>query len=245
MQTLRVIRDGKLHPHRNMALDEALLCSAGPPTLRIYGWSPPGLSLGYFQATAEFEDVPGDHVLVRRLTGGGAVYHQDEITFALTVDTSLLPADVTMSYEAVHGAVAAALRNIDVEAHMLHTGKPVGSGRAGGRWCFAEPGPMDLVGANGRKLFGSAQRRVQRPRPRVLHHGSLLLAPPPAMPLAGGVTASGVTAGVDVLVTGLVERLAEALGLEPEAGDATAAETALADTLCRDRYATDGFLCRH
>src|ERR1700678_3435608 len=75
----------------NMALDEALLETgangAGPAYLRPYGWTTPTLSLGYFQRLAElqveprFQSVP----LVRRLTGGGAIWHHHELTYALII----------------------------------------------------------------------------------------------------------------------------------------------------------------
>ena len=75
----------------NMAFDEALLetVSAGLGTalLRTYGWTTPTLSLGYFQnldevqADSRFQSVP----MVRRLTGGGAIWHHHELTYALVV----------------------------------------------------------------------------------------------------------------------------------------------------------------
>ena len=129
MKLLRVIRHGQLHPCRNMALDEALLQTPGPPTLRLYGWSPPGLSLGYFQAASDFEAVPGDHVVVRRITGGGAIYHADEITFALTADANVLPGNVPASYELIHNAVATALERIGVATVMAGSPAPSPRGR--------------------------------------------------------------------------------------------------------------------
>src|SRR5262245_38674114 len=109
---LRLILSGALPPVLNMGLDEALLLAAGgPPTLRLYAWPPPGLSLGYFQKSAPFAAVPGPHVLVRRLTGGGAIYHDDEITFALVLDQAAFPVAVDASYRVVHDAIARALRS--------------------------------------------------------------------------------------------------------------------------------------
>ena len=100
---LRVIHSGEQDPRANMGLDEALLDSAdSPPTLRLYRWSPAGLSLGYFQSMEICNRLAGgEHVIVRRITGGGAIYHDDEITFALTIDAAALPAAIPESYELI------------------------------------------------------------------------------------------------------------------------------------------------
>src|SRR6202034_1041632 len=100
----------------NMALDEALLEAvaggAGTAFLRTYGWTTPTLSLGYFQhlalvhADPRFQSVP----LVRRLTGGGAIWHHHEGTYALVVAAAHpLARPSTLLYRAVHSAIAAAL----------------------------------------------------------------------------------------------------------------------------------------
>lgn len=106
---LRVLDDGARPPAENMAIDEALLRGGGLPSLRLYGWQPHAVSLGYFQKVDDFADLPIDTVIVRRSTGGGAIHHGDEITFALTLDANLLPKDLDQSYVLLHDAVRAAL----------------------------------------------------------------------------------------------------------------------------------------
>ncbi len=224
MNVLRVIRHGQLHPCRNMALDEALLRTPGPPTLRLYGWSPPGLSLGYFQAASDFWAVSGDHVMVRRLTGGGAIYHTDEITFAITADANVLPRNVKASYELIHGAVATALERVGVAVvagSRLRSSRP----RTPTPWCFQDASGADLLTPAGSKILGSAQRRLQRPRPRILHHGSLVVSRPP-------------------LWDALIEEISDVLGLRPKAGEATEQEEALAEVLTRERYGNPRFTRR-
>ncbi|MCA9268810.1 MAG: hypothetical protein KDA41_10090, partial [Planctomycetales bacterium] len=99
----------------NMALDEALLESAAEAssaTLRIYQWSRPTLSLGYFQAAADRAGhvASRDCDLVRRQSGGGAILHDRELTYSL-----VLPADVAAAqphthwYDAAHQALIAAI----------------------------------------------------------------------------------------------------------------------------------------
>lgn len=232
VSVLRIVRHGPLHPCRNMALDEAMLQGLGPPTLRVYGWSPPGLSLGYFQSARDFEFASGGHVMVRRITGGGAIYHhQDgrEITFALTADAGVLPGDVPASYELVHKAVAAALEQNGVATVMA--GSPPQGGRPGvpGAWCFENPGGMDLLASDGTKVLGSAQRRLRRPRPRILHQCSLIVPPPASAP---------------PVVEALIARVSGALGLRPEPGELEARERVLAGVLCRERYEDPGFTWR-
>ena len=73
-----------------MAVDGALLALAEGPTLRLYGWRPHAVSLGYFQSLADFEQLPSDTPLVRRSTGGGAIHHGDELTYSLALGAAPL-----------------------------------------------------------------------------------------------------------------------------------------------------------
>lgn len=239
---LRVLCEGPQPPAWNMAVDEALLHCARTPTLRLYGWAPHAVSLGWFQRFADFADLPPDTVVVRRLTGGGAIHHGDELTFALAVDAALLPADIAASYALLHDAVLAALCAVGVAASRRTDGDAA-SARPRARWCFAEPGDGDLVTARG-KLLGSAQRRLRTPTPRVLHHGSLVLAQPALTPF---VAAVADTATPDASLRGrlgdaLVAALAQTLGLAPTPGELAADERALATRLARERYADPAFL---
>lgn len=236
-----MLDDGPCEPAFNMALDEALLQAGGPPTLRLYGWHPHAVSLGYFQNAADFADLPPGTVLVRRLTGGGAIHHGCELTFALALPAALLPLDVAASYELIHQAAVRALASIDVSASML-TGGHHPTARPDNRWCFALPGQGDLVVADGRKLLGSAQRRIHKPSPRVLHHGSLVLRAPTLTPFVAAVAdRTDPDAHAAHLRQTLVTELAHALGLSPTPGVATPAELATARQLVADRYANPAF----
>src|SRR5262245_54465723 len=106
---LHLFRDPPLDGPTNMARDEALLYSdaARPAALRLYGWTPPTISLGYFQASEEVRSLPAEVrglAVVRRPTGGGAILHDREVTYCLilTDDHALArraPADL---YRVVH-----------------------------------------------------------------------------------------------------------------------------------------------
>jgi lipoate-protein ligase A len=92
MTAIRLLRDDPLPGAENMARDEALLISVGagdaPPTLRLYRWCEPTISLGYFQKYAEYEALPppaGRLPVVRRTTGGGAILHDLELTYSFTL----------------------------------------------------------------------------------------------------------------------------------------------------------------
>lgn len=227
-----------------MALDEALLISGGPPTLRLYGWSPPGLSIGYFQEAAPFHDVPGDHVLVRRPTGGGAIYHEDDVTFALTLDSSLLPGSLADSYVLIHATVAAALRNVGVSVNQLD-GRQAPSGSRSdpeSAWCFADPQAPDLVDGEQRKILGSAQRRIRNPKPRTLVHGSVVLTRPDATSFCGAVGDQVNTDDVQAeLEESLSREIAASLSLQPRPGKATDQELATARDIMDRRYANPAF----
>src|SRR3990172_9526549 len=91
---LRVLHDPPLDGPTNMARDEALLTLVGtsqsPPTVRLYQWNPPTISLGYFQHYGDYVSLPppaGTLPVVRRLTGGGAILHDLELTYSLTLPT--------------------------------------------------------------------------------------------------------------------------------------------------------------
>jgi lipoate-protein ligase A len=241
---LRVLLDPPGPAAWNMAVDDALLQLGGPPTLRLYAWSPAAVSLGWFQRIADFADLPPDTVVVRRLTGGGAIHHGDELTFALVLPAELLPRDVAASYVLVHDALVAALAAVGVHCERIATGKAPAA-RPETRWCFAVPGRSDLVTATG-KLLGSAQRRVSAPAPRVLHHGSLVLHRPSLTPFVAAVDDA---APLDAehrerLQTAVITQLAAVLGMTPQPGVLSPAERALAAQLAAQRYGDPAFTAR-
>jgi len=163
----------------NMARDEAILTSVGrgdaPPTLRFYRWNPPTISLGYFQAYADYEALPppaGDLSIVRRQTGGGAILHDLELTYSLTA-----PLDHPLAgkghpsrlYYLVHDTLADLLARAGI---VVRRGpKDLGTcSHNGPFFCFERYCCFDLMAEDG-KIMGSAQRRT---RDAVLQHGSLV-----------------------------------------------------------------------
>ncbi len=173
MDPWRLIVTWGAAPGFNMGLDEALLEAAETqPTLRLYTWSPDTLSLGYFQRLADVRGHERAGALVRRITGGGAIHHVNELTFSLSApqDHPLYRGPVAESYERVHAAVADALASAGVAAAPRGDAR-LASDDATTGMCFHASTPLDLAW-NGRKGVGSAQRRRHG---RVLHHGSIKL----------------------------------------------------------------------
>ena len=159
----------------NMALDDALLheaAASGRAFLRVYRWSPPCLSFGRNEpalarySRAEIERRGWD--VVRRPTGGRAVWHEDEVTYAVAAPIAAF-GSLRASYCAIHERLAAALRMLGVPARLApKERRPVGLGAGA---CFASPVGGEVT-VHGRKVVGSAQVRLGS---AFLQHGSILL----------------------------------------------------------------------
>jgi lipoate-protein ligase A len=237
-----LLLSGACHPHENMALDEALLQlpRGHIPVLRFYDWSPPGLSLGYFQKHSEFPPRRAGElgaVVTRRTTGGGAILHKGEITFSIAGDDGIAPFDgsVEESYHAIHGAVALGLGELGIEARLRGT-DPVSQkgGDAAGR-CFYKVTGFDLV-AGGRKLVGSAQRRKDG---RVVHHGSIPLDPNPLTPRAACIRGlAGRSLSRETVVTALQRGFETFFGIELEEWRPDETLRRSADCVLREKYGT-------
>jgi lipoate-protein ligase A len=156
----------------NMALDEALLQRAGSPTLRIYGWSAPAVSFGYFGHFTEAHQAAAGREIVRRWTGGGLVEHGADVTYTLLVPRTdaFFRHSALESYRLIHEQIAQWLIGGGIEAGVAAGGADEASGA-----CFVRHVRYDIV-ANGTKLAGAAQRRT---RWGLLHQGSIQVAAGP------------------------------------------------------------------
>jgi len=140
----------------NMAIDEALLETAKVPSIRFYRWQSPALSFGYF---GKFTDVANHAVerdLVRRWTGGGVVFHGEDLTYAIVIP----PSDPVLSESSrsLYAAIHAALRNALVasgERAELAPAADVAAILDRGYNCFANPVRADVM-LNGRKIAGGS-----------------------------------------------------------------------------------------
>ena len=224
-----------------MGLDQALLeCAETPLTLRFYDWRPHCLSLGYFQ---RFEDVPAAATaaaVVRRITGGGAIHHTEELTFSIVAPLSheLYRGPVATSYERVHGQIARALASLGALAE-LRGDRPLDSDTRGTGMCFHESSAVDLVWGR-RKGVGSAQRRT---RGRVLHHGSIKLEPAPSEAGVAGLREFAPELTREELRELLLEAFAREWGARFELEEPTGAEWLEAQRLA-ERYRDPAFTRR-
>ena len=271
-QTWRLLQSGHADAFTNMAVDEAILlaCVQGlvPPTLRLYGWRPPGVSLGYFQELDGQVDAAEcarrGFGLVRRPTGGRAILHDDEVTYSVCVGESDIRGGhgVMSSYREISRGIEAALQHLGVDAAL---GDRAGvsplkaeAAKALPAACFASSARADLVQA-GRKIVGSAQTRRHG---AILQHGSIPLgldieAQLAAMPGRGGgrgdpgqhlsravITVSdavGRRVDYDELCGALAQGFVRALGIRLQPGELTEQERHLAERLRTEKYATEAW----
>jgi lipoate-protein ligase A len=202
----------------NMAIDEALLDSVAIPSIRFYRWRSLALSFGYFGKFTDVADYVGERDLVRRWTGGGVVFHREDLTYSIVVP----PSDPVFSessrsiYEKIHRALAGALVANGEHVELAPVAGVVDAGSAKlakgagvsepsynadrGYGCFANPVRADVM-LNGRKIAGAAQRRTRR---GLLQQGSIQLA-------IGRVRPAGGNAD---LGNGLAERFASELSAD-------------------------------
>jgi len=174
----RLIRDGEHTAAWNMAVDEALLhghaAGKSPPVLRLYGWCPPALSIGYFQRWAQEVNEAGCRARgfdwVRRPTGGRALLHQHELTYSVAVREDLLPGSVLETYCALSQGLLAGFQRLGLTAHLA-AGQGHRQIRGLSAACFDSPSAYELT-VEGKKIVGSAQTRREG---CILQHGSILL----------------------------------------------------------------------
>lgn len=151
---IRALETGYNNAALNMAIDEALMENIDhAPILRIYGWRPAAVSIGYFQSIKEEIDLEkcsrmGVDV-IRRLTGGGAVLHEMELTYSFI--TKQYPQNIMESYRWICEAIVISINRLGFDASFV---------------------PLNDIVVNGKKVSGSAQTRREGV---LLQHGTLLL----------------------------------------------------------------------
>ncbi|MFN7990661.1 MAG: biotin/lipoate A/B protein ligase family protein [Candidatus Micrarchaeia archaeon] len=157
----RLIRYSENDAYMNMAIDEAIsesVAAGGPPTVRFYGWNPGAVSIGYFQSLEKEVDTGACRKegidVVRRRTGGGAVFHDraGEVTYSVTGSETLFPKDIIASYRLICGWVIDSLSLLGIRSEF----KPIN----------------DII-VEGRKISGNAQTRRGGV---LLQHGTILCA---------------------------------------------------------------------
>lgn len=252
MQTWRLILDAAAEGTWNMAVDAAMLdayrSGQAPPTLRIYDWIVPTVSLGYAQLATDVDMTTCRErgvAVVRRPTGGRAVLHgQGDLTYAVVAsEAEGFPASVSGAYRHLARGFVEALRQLGLDA-ALEAGERTAPGSAA---CFATATRADLV-ARGHKLIGSAQLRQEG---GFVQHGAIMIRQTPeelASLLARGEARAAMT-HLEVELGRRVERpeleaaltqgLARALDLRFEAGPLSPIEADRARQW-QARYAIEG-----
>jgi lipoate-protein ligase A len=179
MTNWRLLRSTPATGPENMAVDDAILQAVceqkSPCTLRLYAWQPPCLSLGYAQP---FQDVDYSQLqdrkwdIVRRPTGGRAILHTDELTYALIApdDHPSFCGGVLASYKKISKALVHALELLGLDVNVSPD-NTLSEEQRQEPICFQSPSAYEIT-VQGKKIVGSAQLRR---RGAVLQHGSLPL----------------------------------------------------------------------
>lgn len=262
-QGWRLILSKPLSGAENMALDEAILEAVGAgdsaPTLRLYAWDPPCLSLGFSQT---FVDVDKKLLfeqgwdVVRRPTGGRAILHTDELTYSILApaDHPHLQGGVLSSYQYLSTGLIKGLELMGVKTEVQPSHHPSEAEKLDDPVCFVVPSAYEIT-HGGKKLLGSAQTRRKN---SILQHGTLPLTgdlaricevlvyvdEPARQQAARQVLerattvehASASKLNWDEAAQAMVDGLTSALGIEFTAEPATATELRRAKVLTAERY---------
>ena len=189
----RLIKDGYHNGFMNMAIDEAIMIAHREglvsPTIRFYQWSPPAVSLGYFQDLKKEIDIDACQDMgvdiVRRPTGGKAVLHDKELTYSFVIkeDHPLVNDSILETYKKISGGIIKGLSCLGVKAELVPVREKLKNDSLNKEKiskilhpdiksiCFSVPSQYE-VQVNGKKIVGSAQVRKGG---IVLQHGSLLI----------------------------------------------------------------------
>lgn len=237
---LRILLDGERSGATNMAIDDVLLAGSSRHaySMRWYAWARPTVSLGYAQRWRDgFDRRCARRLgvdLVRRRSGGRAVLHAGELTYALAGPAATGPfaGGILPTYQVIAAGLVAGLVRLGADVHLERSRGRRRRDEPGA--CFAARAIHEVIG-DGRKLLGSAQRRESG---RVLQHGSLPLLVPDAVLWgalgSGGAGAARQSVGLYELLVDRPSRrtiarilsvaVAEALGLTPRVGALSRAE---------------------
>lgn len=259
--TWRFLNTGTADAYTNMAVDEAILLSFSkgevPPTIRFYRWDPPAVTIGYFQRINEELDTNecsrSGVQFVRRLTGGRAVYHHQELTYSLITreNDPLVPGGILSSYLAISKGLLAGLNNLGLKGTIVD--KEVDRSR-GTAACFDAPSWYEIT-VEGKKVIGSAQTRKMG---CLLQHGSIpkVLEPGEICRLlkftspkikeyafnrlsqkaAGLQDLTTVKLSLEQLEDAFLKGFIQGLGLNIEEGKLTPSELAMANYLYETKY---------
>lgn len=180
MQNWRLIRNKAFNGAMNMAIDEAIMIAykegKSKPTLRFYTWDPHCLSIGYFQSLEKEVDLEKCRKLnidcVRRITGGRAVLHQNELTYSIIVgeDNNLMDKSINASYKFISEGIAKGLSIEGVNIDNLSKGERINREKLSAA-CFNAHASYEIT-INNKKVVGSAQHRKEG---IILQHGSIVL----------------------------------------------------------------------
>lgn len=262
--TCRLLIDKQAGGAWNMAVDELLLEQAatrGIWTLRLYQWDRATLSLGYFQPHRLRASHPAsaDCPLVRRVSGGGAILHDRELTYSLAVpEAHPLAIDAARLYRTVHGSLVAALAQLGIDAEMHDPAsspslkpRPVVAKRPADEsnadtasepfLCFQRRAPGDVL-VREAKIVGSAQRRR---RGAILQHGSILLAASPAArELPGLAELSGRPVSAKMVQSAWLNLLKAALAVRFNCSELEPAESEAAGQIEAEKFANPAWTLR-
>jgi len=234
MNHLRIIFDGARPGAVNMDRDTHLLRTFTPgeaPILRLYRWEPAAVSIGYNQKDGDFDTAKAAAAgldVVQRPTGGRAILHADELTYAVVGPTTgpLFGDSLNTAYSRINEALLDFLVSLGVDAE-ISTGESREDARS--LVCFKSAGKHEIR-VQGRKIIGSAQRRTGG---AFLQHGSILSGPR-HLQLPGylrpGTRGSEMTPEQLALATTDLGRI---LGRDLSEADYTEMDQALARSFCR------------
>ena len=260
---MRLVISPPLDGATNMALDHALARLAGagnaPPTLRLYRWQPACVSIGYFQSINDVdraECAARGFDLVRRPTGGRAILHDAELTYAVTGSAKhpKLRGKILDAYASISQALVTGLRQLVPDLAWSNGDQHHAKSAA----CFDTPSDYEIT-VTGKKLVGSAQTRTNG---GVLQHGTILLhadvaaltavlnlpetinADALAERMIALDQASNTPVTFDQTAQALIAGFEQAWNVTFEHGDITPDEWALAEELRAQRYANEAWLSR-